>query len=154
MSTLKQILKSPAKGGLTSNVGDYHFLHNDNINLITIQNLVYRYDTKKTADGVGGEEGTFCLCTLWCVTSSWLVAGPCGKLLGTLLLNRCIEALTRACQSDRTLIPKAVSMFEVRHRTINWDVAHIFVKGLFALPEPRRTLHGRNFWCWSRVRLS
>ncbi|KIJ96968.1 glycoside hydrolase family 15 protein [Laccaria amethystina LaAM-08-1] len=71
VSTLKQILKSPAKGGLTSN------------------NLVYRYDTKKTADGVGGDEGTFCLCTLWC-----------------------IEALTRAGQSDRTLIPKAVSMFE------------------------------------------
>ncbi|EDR04589.1 glycoside hydrolase family 15 protein [Laccaria bicolor S238N-H82] len=71
VSTLKQILKTPAKGGLTSN------------------NLVYRYDTKKTADGVGGEEGTFCLCTLWC-----------------------IEALTRAGQSDRTLIPKAVSMFE------------------------------------------
>lgn len=71
VSTLKQILKTPAKGGLTSN------------------NLVYRYDTKKTADGVGGDEGTFCLCTLWC-----------------------IEALTRAGQSDRALIPKAVSMFE------------------------------------------
>lgn len=33
MSTLKQILKSPAKGGLTSNVGGYYFLHNDNVNL-------------------------------------------------------------------------------------------------------------------------
>ena len=32
--------------------------------------------------------------------------------------NRCIEALTRAGQSDRTLIPKAVSMFEVRCRNI------------------------------------
>jgi GH15 family glucan-1,4-alpha-glucosidase len=30
------------------------------------QNLVYRYDVKKSDDGVGGEEGTFCLCTLWC----------------------------------------------------------------------------------------
>ncbi|TFK38884.1 glycoside hydrolase family 15 protein [Crucibulum laeve] len=71
VSTLKQILKSPEKGGLTSN------------------NLVYRYDTRKSQDGVGGEEGTFCLCTLWC-----------------------IEALTRAGESDRSLLPKAVSMFE------------------------------------------
>lgn len=29
------------------------------------QGLVYRYDVSKTDDGVGGEEGTFCLCTLW-----------------------------------------------------------------------------------------
>ncbi|XP_006457663.1 hypothetical protein AGABI2DRAFT_181791 [Agaricus bisporus var. bisporus H97] len=71
VSTLKQILKTPDKGGLTSN------------------NLVYRYDTRKSDDGVGGEEGTFCLCTLWC-----------------------IEALTRAGQSDKTFLPKAVSMFE------------------------------------------
>uniref|UniRef100_A0A8H7XN78 Glycoside hydrolase family 15 protein n=1 Tax=Psilocybe cubensis TaxID=181762 RepID=A0A8H7XN78_PSICU len=71
MSTLKQIMKSPEKGGLTSN------------------NLVYRYDTSKADDGVGGEEGTFCLCTLWC-----------------------IEALTRAGEVDRTLLPKAVNMFD------------------------------------------
>lgn len=32
------------------------------------QGLVYRYDVSKTDDGVGGEEGTFCLCTLWCAT--------------------------------------------------------------------------------------
>ncbi|KAF5360894.1 hypothetical protein D9756_004515 [Leucocoprinus leucothites] len=50
VSTLKQILKTPDKGGLTSN------------------NLVYRYDTRKTEDGVGGEEGTFCLCTLWAIS--------------------------------------------------------------------------------------
>lgn len=31
----------------------------------TVQGLVYRYDVEKTEDGVGGEEGTFCLCTLW-----------------------------------------------------------------------------------------
>lgn len=145
MSTLKQILKTPAKGGLTSNVGGYHFLHNESINIKTVQNLVYRYDTKKTADGVGGDEGTFCLCTLWCVTSSRLVVEPCGKLLDTLLFNRCIEALTRAGQSDRALIPKAVSMFEVRRCNVNSDVAHVFVEGLLALPEPCRTLHRRNF---------
>lgn len=30
-----------------------------------LQNLVFRYDVTKSDDGVGGEEGTFCLCTLW-----------------------------------------------------------------------------------------
>ncbi|KAF8621287.1 hypothetical protein AX15_007886 [Amanita polypyramis BW_CC] len=71
--TLKQILKTPERGGLTSN------------------NLVYRYDVGKSNDGVGGEEGTFCLCTLWCV-----------------------EALTRAGETDRVYLQRAVSMFEVR----------------------------------------
>ncbi|PPR00691.1 hypothetical protein CVT24_000979 [Panaeolus cyanescens] len=71
VSTLKQILKTPEKGGLTSN------------------GLVYRYDVRKSEDGVGGEEGTFCLCTLWCV-----------------------EALTRAGKYDRNLLVKAVTMFE------------------------------------------
>ncbi|KAF9001313.1 glycoside hydrolase family 15 protein [Cyathus striatus] len=71
VSTLKQILKSPEKGGLTSN------------------NLVYRYDTSKSEDGVGGDEGTFCLCTLWCV-----------------------EALTRAGATDRALLKRGVNMFE------------------------------------------
>ncbi|TFK48859.1 glycoside hydrolase family 15 protein [Heliocybe sulcata] len=71
VSTLKQILKSPERGGLTSN------------------NLVYRYDVSKTDDGVGGEEGTFCLCTLWC-----------------------IEALTRAGEYDRSMLERAVAMFE------------------------------------------
>jgi hypothetical protein len=32
-----------------------------------MQNLVYRYNTAESDDGVGGEEGTFCLCTLWSV---------------------------------------------------------------------------------------
>ncbi|KAF8662097.1 hypothetical protein AX16_001207 [Volvariella volvacea WC 439] len=71
VSTLKQILRTPERGGLTSN------------------NLVFRYDVHKSDDGVGGEEGTFCLCTLWCV-----------------------EALTRVGQYDRSLLPKAVAMFE------------------------------------------
>lgn len=39
MSTLRQILKSPERGGLVAN------------------NLVFRYDTKLSDDGVGGEEG-------------------------------------------------------------------------------------------------
>ncbi|KAJ3799957.1 glycoside hydrolase family 15 protein [Lentinula aff. detonsa] len=69
--TLKQILKTPERGGLTSN------------------NLVFRYDVHKSDDGVGGEEGTFGLCTLWCV-----------------------EALTRAGKYDRSMLQKAVSMFE------------------------------------------
>jgi GH15 family glucan-1,4-alpha-glucosidase len=71
LSTLNRVLRSPDKGGLTSN------------------GLVYRYDVSKSADGVGGEEGTFSLCTLWCV-----------------------EALTRAGATDRKLLAKAVSMFE------------------------------------------
>ena len=28
-------------------------------------NPIYHYDVTKSDDGVGGEEGTFCLCTLW-----------------------------------------------------------------------------------------
>ncbi|KAI5120458.1 hypothetical protein M0805_008505 [Coniferiporia weirii] len=71
LSTLRQILKTPERGGLTAN------------------NLVYRYDVSKTDDGVGGEEGTFCLCTLWCV-----------------------EALTRAGQYDKAMLEKATAMFE------------------------------------------
>ncbi|TFK17637.1 Six-hairpin glycosidase [Coprinopsis marcescibilis] len=71
VSTLKRIMKTPEKGGLTAN------------------NLVYRYDVRKSGDGVGGEEGTFCLCTLWCV-----------------------EALTRAGKTDKALLTKAISMFE------------------------------------------
>ncbi|QRV88800.1 glycoside hydrolase family 15 protein [Ceratobasidium sp. AG-Ba] len=71
MSTLKQILKSPERGGLVAN------------------NLVFRYDTKLTDDGVGGEEGAFSLCTLWAV-----------------------EALTRCGAYDKKLLQKAVSMFE------------------------------------------
>ncbi|KAG1769304.1 glycoside hydrolase family 15 protein [Suillus placidus] len=71
VSTLKQVLKTPERGGLTSN------------------NLVYRYDVNKSDDGVGGEEGTFCLCTLWCV-----------------------EALTRAGEYERPLLQRAVAMFE------------------------------------------
>lgn len=42
-----------------------------------IKGLVYRYDVKKADDGVGGEEGTFSLCTLWSVSH---VAGSSASL--------------------------------------------------------------------------
>ncbi|OCB91140.1 glycoside hydrolase family 15 protein [Sanghuangporus baumii] len=71
LSTMSRILKTPERGGLTAN------------------NLVYRYDVTKTNDGVGGEEGTFCLCTLFCV-----------------------EALTRAGHYDKSMLARAISMFE------------------------------------------
>lgn len=87
VSTLKRILKTPERGGLTSNVSP---IPNSPTTLIDGQNLVYRYDVNKSDDGVGGEEGTFCLCTLWCV-----------------------EALTRAGEYDKPLLRRAVEMFEV-----------------------------------------
>lgn len=71
ISTLDRILSSRERGGLTAN------------------GLVYRYDTSKADDGVGGEEGTFGLCTLWC-----------------------IEALTRVGAYDRPRLDRAVRMFE------------------------------------------
>ncbi|CAE6538752.1 unnamed protein product [Rhizoctonia solani] len=71
VNTLNQILKSPERGGLVTN------------------NLVFRYDTSKTDDGVGGEEGAFSLCTLWAV-----------------------EALTRVGTYDKKMLQRAVGMFE------------------------------------------
>lgn len=44
LSTLKQIMRPPERGGLSAN------------------SLVYRYDVTKSDDGVGGEEGFFSLC--------------------------------------------------------------------------------------------
>ncbi|WWC89044.1 uncharacterized protein L201_003962 [Kwoniella dendrophila CBS 6074] len=69
-STLEHILKTPEKGGLTAN------------------NSVYRYNAALSDDGVGGEEGAFSLCTLWCV-----------------------EALTRAGVYNKPYLEKAVNMF-------------------------------------------
>ncbi|ELU43493.1 glycoside hydrolase family 15 protein [Rhizoctonia solani AG-1 IA] len=66
VNTLKQILKSPERGGLVTN------------------NLVFRYDTVKSDDGVA-----FSLCTLWAV-----------------------EALTRVGAYDKKMLQRAVSMFE------------------------------------------
>ncbi|ERF68151.1 hypothetical protein EPUS_08217 [Endocarpon pusillum Z07020] len=71
LGTLDTILKSPEKGGLTS------------------AGMVFRYDHQKSDDGVGGREGTFCMCTFWL-----------------------IEALTRAGIYDPKYLHKAVNMFE------------------------------------------
>ncbi|KAJ7592710.1 hypothetical protein C8J56DRAFT_1127207 [Mycena floridula] len=71
-NTLKQILKSPENGGLCSN------------------NLIYRYDTSKSSDGVGGEEGTFCLCTLWWVSPALGSVSPAHQTYTRLFLpHRC-----------------------------------------------------------------
>ncbi|KAG8794527.1 hypothetical protein FRC16_010475 [Serendipita sp. 398] len=78
LSTLKEILKSPERGGLASN------------------SLVYRYDTRLSDDGVGGEEGS-------------LRTHQRFHIAGTLW---CIEALTRAGEYDRPLLQQAVRMFE------------------------------------------
>lgn len=49
LKTLDEILKSPGKGGLTSD------------------GLVYRYDVDKSPDGLKGDEGSFNICTFWLV---------------------------------------------------------------------------------------
>ncbi|BEI84091.1 hypothetical protein CcaverHIS002_0406950 [Cutaneotrichosporon cavernicola] len=69
-STLDWILKSPEKGGLCVNAS------------------IFRYDVTKADDGVGGAEGAFSLCTLWCV-----------------------EALTRVGEYDRKYLTSAANMF-------------------------------------------
>ncbi|ORY08170.1 glycoside hydrolase family 15 protein [Basidiobolus meristosporus CBS 931.73] len=71
LNTLKAIMKVPEKGGLLEN------------------NLVYRYNHLSAEDGVGGEEGSFSLCTFWLV-----------------------EALTRAGEYDKTLLYQAMVIFE------------------------------------------
>jgi len=49
LGTLEQILKAPEKGGLTST------------------GLVYRYNTGKFDDGVGGREGAFSMVSFWLI---------------------------------------------------------------------------------------
>jgi GH15 family glucan-1,4-alpha-glucosidase len=71
LSTLDKILLAPEKGGLTST------------------GLVYRYDHEKAEDGVGGQEGSFSMCTFWLA-----------------------EALSRAGAYDAKYKAKAVSVFE------------------------------------------
>ena len=71
LDTLDAINRSPQKGGLVSN------------------SLVYRYNLDRTADGIGGDEGTFNMCTFWLV-----------------------EAMTRAGRFDRTRLHDARLMFE------------------------------------------
>ena len=82
ISTIKQILKPPEKGGLTSNglvfrCTLYIYLVSDIDNHLLAE------------DGVGGREGSFSMCTFWLV-----------------------EALTRAGKYDKTFIAQAVLMFE------------------------------------------
>ena len=71
VGTLEAILKSPEQGGLTS------------------AGFVFRYDTSKMDDGVGGKEGTFMMCTLWL-----------------------IEALVRAGRYEKKYLERATGMFE------------------------------------------
>lgn len=49
LGTLDAVLRTPEHGGLTS------------------AGFVFRYDTTKMDDGIGGKEGTFTICTLWLV---------------------------------------------------------------------------------------
>ncbi|KAI9023142.1 Six-hairpin glycosidase-like protein [Hyaloraphidium curvatum] len=49
LNTIRRIMRPPELGGLTVN------------------GLVYRYDPSVFDDGVGGEEGTFTMCSLWLV---------------------------------------------------------------------------------------
>ncbi len=71
LKTLDAINQSPENGGLVSN------------------SLVYRYNPEETPDGVGGEEGTFNICTFWLV-----------------------EALTRAGRIDSARLDEARLVFE------------------------------------------
>ena len=52
VSTLQQILQSTTNGGLVSN------------------NLVFRYNTEQSGDGLKGQEGTFSICTFWAVEAA------------------------------------------------------------------------------------
>jgi GH15 family glucan-1,4-alpha-glucosidase len=71
LTTLDATLKPLEKGGLVAN------------------NLVYRYNTRETTDGLSGEEGTFNICTFWLV-----------------------EALTRAGHFNPEFLEEARLMFE------------------------------------------
>lgn len=71
LRTMDKILLSPEKGGLTDT------------------QLVYRYDTSKSHDGVGGHEGAFSMCTFWLC-----------------------EAMTRGGIYEKKYLDKAVSIFE------------------------------------------
>jgi GH15 family glucan-1,4-alpha-glucosidase len=91
ISTMKQILKTPEKGGLTAN------------------SLVFRYDVNKAEDGVGGQEGAFTMCT-------WVCAGFTFRKLTRDSLWA-IEALSRCGQyggegDGQQMIKQAVRMFE------------------------------------------
>jgi GH15 family glucan-1,4-alpha-glucosidase len=57
LSTLDAINQSPKKGGLVSD------------------SLVYRYDARRSSDGIPGDEGTFNICTFWLVEALVRAAG-------------------------------------------------------------------------------
>ena len=76
---------------------------------------MYRYDVSKTDDGVGGKEGTFCLCTLWLVILPTVFHF---HLAQGILPTRCVEALTRAGEFEKPLLHRAISMFEVCGRLV------------------------------------
>jgi GH15 family glucan-1,4-alpha-glucosidase len=59
ISTIKQILKPPEKGGLTSNGLVFRCMTSDGV-LILDNHLL-------AEDGVGGREGSFSMCTFWLV---------------------------------------------------------------------------------------
>jgi GH15 family glucan-1,4-alpha-glucosidase len=71
LATLEAIARPPHEGGLLSD------------------GLVYRYNTDRTVDGIGGAEGTFNMCTFWLV-----------------------EALTRAGRTEKHMLDKARLLFE------------------------------------------
>ncbi|QSR86966.1 glycoside hydrolase family 15 protein [Candidatus Methylacidiphilum infernorum] len=71
LGTLEAVMRPPQEGGLLAN------------------NLLYRYNLDKTADGLRGREGTFNICTFWLV-----------------------EALARAGQFKSDLLEEAHLLFE------------------------------------------
>jgi GH15 family glucan-1,4-alpha-glucosidase len=71
LKTIEAIAKPPDERGLTSD------------------GLVHRYDVERSPDGVGGEEGTFNMCSFWLV-----------------------EALTRAGRTDPKRLDEARLLFE------------------------------------------
>lgn len=86
---LKQMLKTPERGGLTSNVSLHHKTKSHEslwrgLTITVLQNLVYRYDTTKSDDGVGGKEGTFGMCTLWLDSYFQLLSAFLTSLVGAL----------------------------------------------------------------------
>ncbi|KNC96195.1 uncharacterized protein SPPG_08349 [Spizellomyces punctatus DAOM BR117] len=84
LSTIRQIMLPPEKGGLLAN------------------NLVYRYDHHMFDDGLsGGDEGSFSMCK-W--AHQQMAAGACTFWL--------VEALTRAGQHHPELLQRAIVMFE------------------------------------------
>ena len=97
LSTLRHILKTPERGGLTAN------------------SLVFRYDHTKAEDGVGGEEGAFsCVRRRPCLADS----SACARCACPRRTSRAharswaIEALARAGAHEPGMLDQARAMFE------------------------------------------